>query len=147
MLGIFLSLCWSAFMGFAYGEPEIREIILTTQGCEAEQSSTSFSSSDAYIYCIARVKVYRNAPRSSYDVIVEWYAPDGSLYFREDFGLKRPTSVTRPYSICSRLAVNGTRAACLGGTWRVSITVPFGCLLYTSPSPRDRQKSRMPSSA
>ena len=24
---------------------------------------------------------------------------------------------------------------------------PFGCLLYTSPSPRDRQKSRMPSSA
>ena len=25
--------------------------------------------------------------------------------------------------------------------------VPKGCLLYTSPSPRDRQKSRMPSSA
>ena len=25
--------------------------------------------------------------------------------------------------------------------------VPIGCLLYTSPSPRDRQKSRMPSSA
>ena len=26
-------------------------------------------------------------------------------------------------------------------------TAPFTCLLYTSPSPRDRQKSRMPSSA
>ena len=26
-------------------------------------------------------------------------------------------------------------------------TQPDGCLLYTSPSPRDRQKSRMPSSA
>ena len=25
--------------------------------------------------------------------------------------------------------------------------IKFGCLLYTSPSPRDRQKSRMPSSA
>ena len=25
--------------------------------------------------------------------------------------------------------------------------VPVNCLLYTSPSPRDRQKSRMPSSA
>ncbi|CZS11659.1 hypothetical protein CDFC105_93864 [Clostridioides difficile] len=25
--------------------------------------------------------------------------------------------------------------------------IPKGCLLYTSPSPRDRQKSRMPSSA
>ena len=27
------------------------------------------------------------------------------------------------------------------------IAGPKGCLLYTSPSPRDRQKSRMPSSA
>ena len=26
-------------------------------------------------------------------------------------------------------------------------TTSKGCLLYTSPSPRDRQKSRMPSSA
>ena len=25
--------------------------------------------------------------------------------------------------------------------------IPESCLLYTSPSPRDRQKSRMPSSA
>ena len=29
----------------------------------------------------------------------------------------------------------------------VYLTTPAGCLLYTSPSPRDRQKSRMPSSA
>ena len=28
-----------------------------------------------------------------------------------------------------------------------SQTITFTCLLYTSPSPRDRQKSRMPSSA
>ena len=27
------------------------------------------------------------------------------------------------------------------------LDVPIACLLYTSPSPRDRQKSRMPSSA
>ena len=32
----------------------------------------------------------------------------------------------------------------LGGT---STRGHKGCLLYTSPSPRDRQKSRMPSSA
>ena len=31
--------------------------------------------------------------------------------------------------------------------WRRSSAYPFTCLLYTSPSPRDRQKSRMPSSA
>ena len=28
-----------------------------------------------------------------------------------------------------------------------SIILPLGCLLYTSPSPRDRSVSRMPSSA
>ena len=28
-----------------------------------------------------------------------------------------------------------------------SVALAIGCLLYTSPSPRDRQKSRMPSSA
>ena len=27
------------------------------------------------------------------------------------------------------------------------VAAALGCLLYTSPSPRDRQKSRMPSSA
>ena len=41
----------------------------------------------------------------------------------------------------------------LDALWLTAITVTelrFGaarCLLYTSPSPRDRQKSRMPSSA
>ena len=29
----------------------------------------------------------------------------------------------------------------------LDIVVGYTCLLYTSPSPRDRQKSRMPSSA
>ena len=32
-------------------------------------------------------------------------------------------------------------------TWGWFSMSPFACLLYTSPSPRDRQKSRMPSSA
>ena len=31
--------------------------------------------------------------------------------------------------------------------WLVAGVCLVGCLLYTSPSPRDRQKSRMPSSA
>ena len=32
-------------------------------------------------------------------------------------------------------------------TRRVAIAMYEGCLLYTSPSPRDRTRSRMPSSA
>ena len=31
--------------------------------------------------------------------------------------------------------------------FNIAAESPRGCLLYTSPSPRDRQKSRMPSSA
>ena len=34
-----------------------------------------------------------------------------------------------------------------GGTINIYYGNGNGCLLYTSPSPRDRQKSRMPSSA
>ena len=34
-----------------------------------------------------------------------------------------------------------------GNSVAMSVTVDSPCLLYTSPSPRDRQKSRMPSSA
>ena len=33
------------------------------------------------------------------------------------------------------------------GTDPVAVARSYACLLYTSPSPRDRQKSRMPSSA
>ena len=33
------------------------------------------------------------------------------------------------------------------GKFRLSITGKLGCLLYTSPSPRDATLSRMPSSA
>ena len=32
-------------------------------------------------------------------------------------------------------------------TKKVAVTLPRICLLYTSPSPRDRTRSRMPSSA
>ena len=33
------------------------------------------------------------------------------------------------------------------GSLGIDIALGIGCLLYTSPSPRDRQKTRMPSSA
>ena len=34
-----------------------------------------------------------------------------------------------------------------GDTLKVTIRITEGCLLYTSPSPRDKRQSRMPSSA
>ena len=39
------------------------------------------------------------------------------------------------------------RGTCLGDNSKISWTQVETCLLYTSPSPRDRTRSRMPSSA
>lgn len=118
-------LSFASLDAFGYWEPEILQVVVTTAGCEAERSAISFSASDEQIYCIARIKVNQASPRRSYDAILEWYAPDGSLYAREDFRLDRPRTTTT-YSVCSRLAVKETRAACLSGSWRVSVTIPFG---------------------
>ena len=41
----------------------------------------------------------------------------------------------------------GGRAKCLQRLVRLDLPVPQTCLLYTSPSPRDVEESRMPSSA
>ena len=45
------------------------------------------------------------------------------------------------------LAILFTAPALLGGALLGGVAGLLTCLLYTSPSPRDRQKSRMPSSA
>ena len=55
------------------------------------------------------------------------------------YGVLRPLDLMQPY----RLEM-GTRLATDHGS---NLYDFWGCLLYTSPSPRDRQKSRMPSSA
>ena len=50
--------------------------------------------------------------------------------FTEDRGMRLPEAVVA-----------------MGVTGEFPSEGPYYCLLYTSPSPRDRQKSRMPSSA
>ena len=52
------------------------------------------------------------------------------------------------HSLTSQIKLLFDRLVCINLTMDVwdAINV-IGCLLYTSPSPRDRQKSRMPSSA
>ena len=65
----------------------------------------------------------------------------GVMYIENPYNPKRKSRIiaigNSPTSVYSRMRVN-----------RIHITDPSRlCLLYTSPSPRDRQKSRMPSSA
>ena len=45
------------------------------------------------------------------------------------------------------LTTNPRLGGIRGGIWSALVGTIYICLLYTSPSPRDRQKSRMPSSA
>ena len=73
-------------------------------------------------------------------------APDDNIYSR----FTNPT--VRMFQ--DRLAaLEGAEACVATSTGMAAITtmvfglLKAGCLLYTSPSPRDRQKSRMPSSA
>ena len=46
-----------------------------------------------------------------------------------------------------QLLVGGIANGCIYGLLALGFVLIYNCLLYTSPSPRDRQKSRMPSSA
>ena len=51
------------------------------------------------------------------------------------------------FAAASMAALTGSSLLGLAGGILVSVALSLICLLYTSPSPRDRQKSRMPSSA
>ena len=64
--------------------------------------------------------------------------PNIDSIFEEGISLDR--FYTTP--ICSP-----TRAALMTGRDPLKLGVAYSCLLYTSPSPRDRTRSRMPSSA
>ena len=50
--------------------------------------------------------------------------------------------LSQSLNIYGKISDANSGEALIGATVQV-----IGCLLYTSPSPRDRQKSRMPSSA
>ena len=74
--------------------------------------------------------------------------------FHSAFGLgiaKQPTAtlaketIDLRYNLMKEENEEYLEAAAAGDL--VEIADALGCLLYTSPSPRDRQKSRMPSSA
>ena len=75
----------------------------------------------------------------------------GSLYraITLDF-VRRKINVSNPTEVDKALAsmdLHLTLVDCLSVPVLHGVIVSKDCLLYTSPSPRDRQKSRMPSSA
>ena len=58
-----------------------------------------------------------------------------------------PVSVGYGVSKDGEAALNSMLSSCSPGIAVMNIDNGYGCLLYTSPSPRDTERSRMPSSA
>ena len=63
-----------------------------------------------------------------------------------NLGVSGPLTLGMAHPIADRLETLGRARPT---TWRSRILAlsAMGCLLYTSPSPRDKRQSRMPSSA
>ena len=83
---------------------------------------------------MSEVKVNKISPRSGTDVTLG----DSGDTFTLPTGVTLDTSnstVTLPDGTVTNAKVNASAA------------IDYSCLLYTSPSPRDRTRSRMPSSA
>ena len=59
--------------------------------------------------------------------------------------LTLPCGAEIPNRLCKAAMTEGLASP--AGEPTAALNQLYGCLLYTSPSPRDRQKSRMPSSA
>ena len=59
-------------------------------------------------------------------------------------GLPSDSAFTRVFQFGMRM---GMKSFTLGSAWWQADCGPYCCLLYTSPSPRDKRQSRMPSSA
>ena len=66
----------------------------------------------------------------------------------DDVTIGNDLAVTNDLTVTGNLTVNGaTTTASSTNTTIEDRLIELGCLLYTSPSPRDRTRSRMPSSA
>ena len=129
--------------------------IRVAAGASVVQTTTREVSSDGVFVCSLRppkpgtrvsLKLYLpGGPQAEEaDAIVgEWRsAPEGGYWAQ--FVNPPPSLRDRITGILDRRA----RAAASGAPTPIgAIALSRNCLLYTSPSPRDRQKSRMPSSA
>ena len=90
-----------------------------------------------------------NLVKKSFDKPDDLVAPDKTRAEILEFGTIKAVRVTAQpgwtWSECIKPHVGGE--SCQAGHLGACIQGSMSCLLYTSPSPRDRTRSRMPSSA
>lgn len=120
---VVLSLAWP---GLAGSQPEITEILTCKERpaqFEARGWTSSFTSEDESVYCLARVAIPASASRRSYSASLKWYTPNGDLYYEHEYeDLKRGYT----WALWGSIRVSGARAADLPGPWRVVLLVKFG---------------------
>ena len=72
------------------------------------------------------------------------------IYWLLNMSFKTTTEIINVYSLWPKdFTLENYVTIFTDSTWYMGYinSITYTCLLYTSPSPRDRQKSRMPSSA
>lgn len=123
---VLLIVCLSAWAGWAGSQPEITQILTCREKptrFEPRGWTSSFTSEDESVYCLAEVSIPSSASRRSYDATLKWYAPDGELYYTHEYeDLKHGYT----WSLWGSIHVSGARAADLTGPWRVVLSVKFG---------------------
>ena len=109
-----------------------------------------FSPNSRFLYHCSGLQLYQYdlhetitlENRIEIDTIIDRYLPWGSSYFLQQLGPDGRIYISNPYSSDIMHVINNPDQKGLGCNPTYN-----SCLLYTSPSPRDRTRSRMPSSA
>ena len=96
----------------------------------------------AVVSPIGSLTLVSGASAQDTNVSLGGYVRGGYYYLDDDDG---PSTGRAEYR--GRLQLDARSDNGLRGTLRLEGTDGGGCLLYTSPSPRDKRQSRMPSSA
>ena len=78
---------------------------------------------------------------------VSHVSPAPAQQFSSDTALSTPTPITATQTLQTALTSAHEQNLASQKAWLRLLYYPETCLLYTSPSPRDRTRSRMPSSA
>ena len=94
---------------------------------------------------IAEIKgplvVVDDVDNAAFDELVEVETNEGERRLGKVLEVGNGKAIVQVFEGTTGLSISGTNAKFVGKVMEMP------CLLYTSPSPRDRQKSRMPSSA
>ena len=127
----------------AYSRPLISKIMVEI--AEKEQAEAIAHGSTGKGNDQVRFEVSIAALNPKLQVIAparEWgFTRDEEIEYARKYNIPVPVDVENPYSVDQNLWGRSIECGVLEDPW----VEP--CLLYTSPSPRDRQRSRMPSSA